>query len=478
MSLALRAPRPAESASFVPVCLLVLVAALGAPYAAIMVLGGGLVRTVYPVYVLAVVHFVMTTRRPLYPAFMIAVFAFSPFLRRVADYQAGFAVFNLILLGPYVGLLPTVPALLRRAFGGRGGLNWPFAAILVCVLYAAFLAMFRLAFIAAAFEGMKWLLPTSLAAFIMAEPAQAETVRRSVVQALCFILPILTVYGVYQFLEAPLWDVYWMTNIDNPTFGAPEAYKIRVFSMMNSPGTLGVFISYAMTLLAGDSLVCLVIAAASLPLLALTLIRTAWLSVAAGLAVLLIRESGQRRLVLVAGIAAIGLATASLVASPDLPPDINNLVTERLNTFSNLGTDTSADDRLAVYSNFYGRLADSPWGEGFGANASTVSTVGSNRDVGSIDSGFLETSLIYGIVGGAVYFAALIALAIEAFRASPSGMPVPKPPEPDSSNASLAVLCSAIAIMPLGSNHVGEQGVLLWCVIGVLFARRESKIEL
>ncbi len=462
MSLALRASRSAESASFVPVCLLVLVAALGGPYGAIMLAGGGLVRTVYPAYIVCVAVFVITKHRPLYPAFMIAVFAFSPFLRRVADYQAGFSVFSLILLGPYVGLLPTVPALLRRAFGGRGALNWPFAVMLFCVIYAAFLAMFSLAFIAAAFEAMKWLLPTALAAFIMAEPAEASTVRRSVIQALCLIMPILTVYGIYQFLYAPLWDVYWMTNIDNTTFGVAEAYGIRVFSMMNSPGTAALFGSYAMILLAGEGVVAASIAAVSLPLLALTLLRSAWLALAVGLAALIVQASAGRRLILLAGAGAIGVAAASVFASPALPPEINNIVSDRLSTFSSLATDTSANDRVEVYRVFSDRLAANLMGEGFGANASTVSISEARHPLASIDSGLLETFLIYGIFGGTVYFAALTALLIEAARARAF--------QDGSLDGSFAVVIAMLAVLPLGTSHVGEIGMLVWVALGILLS--------
>jgi hypothetical protein len=468
MSAALQAPRTVRTAnagSFLTVCLLVLLAALAVPYLAIIVAGGGLVRTIYPAYILCVALFVMTNRRPLYPAFMIAVFAFSPFIRRVADYQAGFATFSLILLGPYIGLLPTVPALLRRAFGGCATLNWPFAAILVCVIYAAFLAMFRLAFIAAAFEGMKWLLPTALAAFIMAKPTEAETVRRSVIQALCLVMPILTVYGVYQFLYAPLWDVYWMWNVDNPTFGVAEAFKIRVFSMMNSPGTVSVFGSYAMILLAGEGVAAAAVAVCSLPLLALTLLRSAWLSVAVGLVALIVQASAPRRLILLSGIACIGFAAAAIFASPELPPEISNIVSERLSTFSSLATDTSADDRLGVYKEFFSRLDNSLMGEGFGANASTVSTHEVKGSLASIDSGLLETFLIYGLFGGVVYFMALATLLMRAWRSAAllKGR----------LNANFAVLVAMVAILPLGTSHIGEIGILVWMALGTLFAQTD-----
>ncbi len=465
MSVALQVPRAsgaAGNASLLPVCLLIFLAALAVPYVAIMLAGGALVRTIYPAYILYVAYSVMTHRRPLYPAFMIAVFAFSPFLRRIADYQAGFTVFSLILLGPYVGLLPTVPALLRRAFGGGGPLNWPFAAILLCAVYAAFLAMFDLSFIAAAFEGMKWLLPMALAAFIMEQPQDANKVRRSVVQALCLIMPILTAYGIYQFLEAPLWDVYWMENIDNTTFGVAEAYGIRVFSMMNSPGTVALFGSYAMIMLAGEGAVAASIAALSLPLLALTLLRSAWLCLAVGLTALIVQASAGRRLVLLAGAGTIGLAAASIFASPALPPEIRNIVSDRLSTFSDLATDTSANDRMGMYEAFSDRLSANPLGEGYGANASTVSISGAGHPLVSIDSGLLETFLVYGIFGGIVYFGALTTLLFEAVRS--------RAYRNGNLDGSFAVLIAMVSVLPLGSSQIGEIGVLVWVALGILFS--------
>ena len=453
------------SSDIVATALLTLVVPLALPYGLMAALGGSLVRAAYPGYVLLAACLVIATRRPLYPAFMLAVFAFAPFLRRVADYQAGFAAFNPILLAPYIGLLPTLPALVRRALGGGGAREWPFAAIIASVVYASFVALFRLAFVPAVYEAMKWLLPTALCAFIMAQPGKAEAVHSAVVRALCLVVPVLTLYGIYQFVAAPQWDVFWMWNVDNSTFGLPEPFRIRVFSMMNSPGTVGVFCSYALVLLAGEGPGPLAIAATGLPLLALTLIRTAWLSVAAGLAMLLVRGTGKRRLLLIAGMAMITFAVGAVINSRVLPSDVRNLLTERFDTFSSIGTDTSTYDRLAVYDAFFDRLADSPWGEGFGANASTASTLGTRRDLVSIDSGLLESYLIFGVLTGTLYFGALASLVREASRALTVSRQF---------YGSYAVVWAAIAILPLGSNHIGEAGVLVWTALGVLFARAEQ----
>jgi len=146
-------------------------------------------------------------RQPLYPAFMLAVFSFPPLVRRVADYQAGFALFNLILLTPYVGLLPTLPALLRWTLGG-GAREWPFGMIAVCVLYASFVVLSHMAFVPAIYKATRWLLPIALRAFVMAKPGDTEATHTATVRTLCLVVPVLTLYGIYQFIFAPQWDMY------------------------------------------------------------------------------------------------------------------------------------------------------------------------------------------------------------------------------------------------------------------------------
>jgi putative inorganic carbon (HCO3(-)) transporter len=413
--------------------------ALVSPYLLIQIAGGTLVRLVYPGYVLIVAYAVMVNRRPLYPAVMIAIFAFSPFLRRVADYQAGFSELNLILLAPFVGLLPTLPALFRRAVGANRALCWPYIALVCCLAYASFMAMFRLSltpavlsFVPAIFEAVRWLLPISLCAFIMERPAESGEMRRAVMLTLGLILPIISVYGIYQYWVAPPWDVYWMLNIENSTFGEGEPFKIRVFSMLNAPGSACVFSALAMILLAGDGPLGLAVAAVGLPLS------------------------------IVIGASVLAFGVTGLLTSHVLPANVTNLVTDRLATFSDLRTDTSTYDRLQVYEAFYDRLSAQPWGEGYGANESTITRRLAGRSVGAIDSGLMEAYLIYGVFFGTVYFAAMFELVRQAWRASSVSPPW--------FSGHLGVICAVIAMLPLGTIQIAETGVLVWTAFGLLMA--------
>jgi hypothetical protein len=440
--------------------------ALSLPYLVIISGGAGLVRLVFPAYTLAIALVLMSWQRPLLLSFVLGLFAFTPFLRRLADFHTGFEAFNPVLLAPYTALLPTLPALLRRIMGQRGGFAWPFTMLSACVVYGALIALVSMRTTSAVYEALRWLLPVSLCAFIMDKPGQTEVMRRSLYISLLAILPILTVYGVQQYVNPPLWDTFWMTNVKVTAFGYPNPYEVRVFSMMNSPLSVAVFVVSAMILLTATGTAGLAVAAMALPLLALTLVRSAWLICAIGLTVLFLQASASQKLKLSAGLATAVVGGMALFSSHMLPPQVANQLSQRFDTFSNVqsGTDESADARLMTYGVFFDRLAKNPLGEGFGANASTVSDA-EKRDKPVLDSAIVESALTFGVPVGMVYFIAMGTLVFVACRAS----------RLDSRRLSAfsALLIGNVATSPLGANLFGEASILTWVAIGFLLANAE-----
>jgi hypothetical protein len=433
------------------------------PYGLVLGLHGNLVRLLFPVYVLGVSLALVSSRRWLYPTFIIAVFAYAAFLRRVADFSGGFVLFNLILVAPYIGLIPTVPAMARRVLGQRAGPVWPFAVFLFCIVYGIFAALLRGApLVTALYDATRWLLPICLCAFILDEPGHAESIRRNLVAAMVLVIPILTVYGVYQYVFAPQWDVYWLINIGNSTFGLPEPYKIRVFSMMNSPFSAAVFTVMAMLMLAAEGLAGIVVAGLAIPMLALTLVRTAWFGLAIGLLGLLMLAPPQRKLLLLLGSLGLGFLCIGLLASPLLSPEAANSVSDRVATFQDLKTDESGEGRLDVYATFYRRLADYPFGTGFGVNDSPMIALANQAPGTNLDSGVLVTYLEFGIVVGSAFFVAygsLIWQAIAVSRRMPGRL-----------TGCGAVMISVVAMSFLGAAQVGEVGVLQWAALSILLA--------
>jgi O-antigen ligase len=457
-------PRPADALveRLWSAFLTAIVLPLLVPYSLLLAIGGSAFRLLFPAYVLGVALALLSSRRWLYPTFIIGAFVFCSFLRRLADFHSGFALLNLVLLAPYVGLLPTLPALLRRVLGQRPGPVWPFGIFVFCTVYGTFMALLNGApLVSTPYEAARWLLPIAFGVFILDEPAGSDAIRRSLIAAMYFILPILSAYGVYQFLYAPPWDVYWMVNIDNVTFGTPAPFGIRVFSMLNAPFSCAAYVAIAMILLAGEGLAGTALAALGVPVLALSLVRSAWLGLVVGGLVLLLNAPPARKLALVLGSLGAAFLFAGLLASPDVSPLIANTITDRFATFQDLNTDTSSLDRLQVYDSFYQRLAESPFGEGVGASASSFSLV-AHQATSFLDSGILETILTFGVVVGTAYFIAIGALlwrAVGATRRDPARLA-----------GCMAVVASVEVMSFLASAQLGEVGVLGWAAFGIVLA--------
>ena len=429
-------------------------------------------RFAYPIYLLVIALLLLRRRPALYPAFIVASFAYAPFLRRVADQYAGFSPYSLILLAPYVALLPAVPALLRLCLKRPSFIRVPYLVFLLCTIYASLISYLDSEIVNAFFEASKWILPIALSAFILARYSKVAEMREAVVTALCIALPVLSLYGVYQFVFAPIWDVNWMVNTNNPTFGSAAPFSIRVFSMLNAPFSAAVFCAYAVVLLAGRGPVRLTAGLSTIPLLALSLVRTAWIPVGVGLLLHLLNARPRHRLAALAGSVLIVIIVVAGLNSSSVPVEARLAVEDRFDTFLGVqsGTDTSALTRLDVYGSFYKRLSESPLGEGFGVNSSTVNAQSGKEDTGALDSLILEAFLTFGVIGGSAFFAAFFSVASATLRVSPQR------------RAALVgeygVVLGMILIMPLGASSTGEVGALAWIAIGILLAERAAELKL
>jgi len=455
---ALRPVRSVRTASFFVVGALILVGTLLLPYA-LMLGAASVARLLYPVYALILGLVVMTRYPSAYPALCVGFCAFSPFLRRIADFSAGFVQVNPILLASLVVLLPTLPSLFRRILTPGAALAVPFGLMVACLTYGSVLALYDGKLIQGFYEPAWWVLPPALATYVMERPGELLAIRRAMIQALILIVPIISVYGMLQFVSPQPWDIIWMQNVDNATFGRPIPYEVRVFSMLNSPGTAGVFTAYAMLTLCGGGIIGMIAAISAIPLLLLTIIRTAWLATAVGLVSVLAFAPARQRLQLVLAFTVALVAFGAVISSPIVPVTVKNMIEDRANSFVSLGTDASANDRRDTYASFYNRLADSPLGEGFGANGSAIAA-SQKRDLPALDSGILEIFLTFGLPVGIVYMYFLCAVTLAAWRGLRLSRGV--------LSSSFAVLVATLAIIPLGLSMVGETGAVQWTSIGLL----------
>jgi hypothetical protein len=440
--------------------LLAVIAALAAPAATP---AAGAARWAFPALsMLAAGWLALRGRTGAYLGFCLWLFLLTPFVRRVADAHAGFAQANVLMLAPYLASAWGVLELPRFLLMRGGTAQWPMTALFSAIAYGFVLALAQGRLFPAVLDLLRWSLPPILACYIMARAASKPQVWEEAslhLRVLALIaLPLISLYGLYQFAFAPLWDVLWMLNADMSSIGLPHPFQIRVFGTMNSPASLAYYLGALILItLALRSPLRWISVALGLAALAVTLVRSAWLALAVGMLLLLVRAPSRvRTSVMLLMAAAVTLSPLALSN-----PRVEKLVAERVQTLFNLGGDKSYSERSGSYASAMRELAERPWGEGIGI-ANVAANYTNHQRV--IDGGPIEIMLSFGVIQGSVYLGAVGVMLIMAILRPLSG----RNGETISPFATIAVV-QTLALSSV-TTVAGEIGVLFWVSIGLILA--------
>jgi hypothetical protein len=379
----------------------------------------------------------------------LTLFVFAPFVRRIVDLSIGFDQLGLMLVGPLLAIL--VPVLsLPRLLETRdvpAGLFWPLGIVAGCVIYAAMLSMVQADWNNAASGTLKWLAPLLYAAVLALSSDRRELIEAAT-SAFLIILPVTGLYAIYQYVDPPQWDRYWMQLAPILSIGQPIPYGVRSFSTMNSPASYASFTVVGLLLLAFCQKrwpALLLALPAGLGLL-LSLYRTAWISLALGILFCLLFSATRRR----AGLILVGIGVAVLLAATLTP--FGDVVTERLSTLGEGSQDGSAQERLEEFVTLWKLPDSSLFGAGF-----TITDVGSAGAM-PVDGMLIACWLSMGIIVGGFCLAALFwAIGGALSTAWKDG-------------GSEAVIVGALALgalgqLPLANITSGEAGFLFWTFV-------------
>ncbi len=387
----------------------------------------------------------------------LALFSFAPLLRRLVDLSAGFDPSSIMIAGPLVALLAPLPELRKPALTGKG--TDPGLLLIsvygACVVYSFLLTVAQGNWGGAISGGLKWGAPVIYALALYQRTEDCTALARDAAAAFAFILPAISLYGIYQYISPPLWDTYWMTQAAITSAGLPLPYEVRVFGTMHAPAAFG---TYTAT---GILLVYLLRSAwyerlAVLPAvlaLGLSLYRTAWISLAASiLFCLLFRTTLQR-----AGYALFALA-AGLALTLSLT--FGEAVVDRLASLGDSLQDESAQERISEVTYLWNLPFSSVIGNGFIVTDTAVA------GAAPLDGTIAVSWATMGIPVGLVCVSALILLIVRAvttsFRDESLG------------TAALGALsCGWLVQLPLATIAVGELGFLFW--IAVTLLNRQSQ---
>lgn len=414
----------------------------------------------------AAAYCIATGRTAFYMSLCFWLFMLAPFLRRLVDLQIGFTEGNLILAAPYAAcaaaFLAAPSYFLSRNQPGQIAI----AAVMLTATYGLALAVFAGKVAPGVYDWLRWTAPAAFAAYLIFRSDKGREIADDVRTIALIALPLLSAYALLQFAAPQAWDRLWMAGSHLTTIGAPEPFEVRVFGTLNSPGSFSLYIVCLMLLaLAGKTPVKFAGLIAGLVALGVTLSRTGWFALVVGLVMTLIRGTWRARLVV------IGTALAALVAMPliMLTPQLARPIAARLETVSLIGQDQSFLERVRAYGASLGELAERPFGQGL-ALTGAYQGFGDGAARRFIDGGPIEILLALGVLGGAIYLAAIGALMFTALTRAPV------------LDRSLAASCAAMvaalgAALVAATTTVGEIGFLFWLCCALLLLRQPQALS-
>jgi hypothetical protein len=423
-------------------------------------------RLAYPLLNFAVSGWLFARRSPWFAAHGVLLFCFVSLVRRLVDGQAGFDPASPVLVTPYLCSLFTAVGLLQYWWRPQPRYLAGFLLVLLAIGYGAMLAVLQGNVVAAGVDFLKWGAGPMLAVYLLAHRHDAR-VRELAELSLIWAGMAMGVYGVLQFVSPASWDAIWVRGVAElglESIGSPEPFALRVFSTMNSPGSLGGALS-AGILLACKRTRALALPAITLMLvgLALTQYRTLWAATALGALMLLVTRPNAFR---PANLAAAAVALAAL-GSFFLVPQIRDTLAQRAASLGNLRADFSGEERLAQYRALT-RDEGLIVGEGLGQIGVARRLGGMSRVI--MDSALIEIWRGLGAIAGSMYLGSLLVMVLNLFQRAPEVA--------HHLHFDRAVVLATFIQLPMGSVHSGENGIFAWMFLGLglgtLAARGET----
>lgn len=303
---------------------------------------------------------------------------------------------------------------------------------------------------------------TSVAALVIGY-REGTSERLTLQPILALALVPISAFGILQYFDLPSWDRDWIAATNFITATAPEAGRIRAFATLNSPATFALVLSIGvLAYLTQRRLEPLRVAAllVLLTALALTYVRAAWISLAVAMVVLAL--VGRRELagrvgvvlaILVVGVGGVAAGTST-----------GGAVVSRFDTFNSLGSDTSAQERLATPATVFPVVVEHPLGVGIGqaGEASRLAPASAFRNT---DSTYLSLLYQLGIVG------TVLVLGAQGIGVVAAWGNVRR--TDDRRDLFILGVLVLVVVGGLASDLLfGVTGAMAWYVVGAAFGRR------
>ena len=411
---------------------------------------GSLLRLLYPAGVTAV-GLLLYLRYPLlYIGFTWWVWFLTPLVRRLIDQQSGWQDPSLVLLAPPLVTLISAVTLVRhlpRAHR-QGGL--PFLLCFGSVFYGFLIGAVQNPLAGTIVALLNWLPPLLFGFHLFVHWQQYPVYRYTIQRTFLWGVLVMGGYGVWQYLVAPEWDRFWLTNaVDTNVFGYAEPLGIRVWSTMNSPQPFAAVMMAGLILLLSNR-ESLKFAATGVGYLSflLSLARSGWLSWVAGLMLYMPSLKSHLQVRLLITLMSMALVVVPLASMEPLASEI----APRLESLSNTQEDGSYQARLEGYNELLGEAFTEGIGRGLGV-------VVESEYLGSHDSGILTMLFSLGWMGTIPYATGMFLIFFQLFQGAEVQFDT-------FASAARAIAFGIFAQIGLNVSMVGVVGMVLWGFLG------------
>jgi hypothetical protein len=393
--------------------------------------------------------------------FLTATFWFwtvTAFVRRVIDYSGAFTETDLIVGTPSAMTL----LMLGRIVSSQSGLRRQEAAggllVLVSVGYGIVVSFVSGDLLPGLVAAADWLGPLLYFFYFLALASRIEEAERDFAAFFTLNLIVIAGYGLYQYLDPPVWDALWIRNSGLLEFGPARPYEIRVFGTLNAPVWLAIWLGTLLILALHFRTRLMLLA---LPLAAVVLLTTlvravTGCTVLGLLAALLLSRRGTAGPILQSlAMAALLIGTAGSAVFVS-NPDIADRISKRFETLNNLENDWSGWERQELYAQAPEMIDKNPLGVGIGAVGRGAVAGGSGKAI--IDSGPIAIFLALGWVMGGLFIIGIVTVLVQALQAARAA----------GSQAAVALAAASLAgFVNLAFNGLfGFYAAVMWFCLG------------
>lgn len=419
--------------------------------------GGPFLIPLYPLGSLAVGLLLFYRAPTLYVSYSLWLFFLGGLIRKIIDQQTGYVTPGrwsltgfLVLSISLLSLYKYLPKLYTK-----GGL--PFFGGTVSILYAFTVGLLLgrrdLAYIVGFFE---YLGPIAFGFHLFVNWRQYPDYKAIVEKTFVWGTAVIGGYAIFQYCVAPVWDVFYLSQINVTSFGRPYPFEIRVFSTFGSPQAFATVMMAGLLLLMGSrcSMKYPASAAGYIGFL-LSMARSGWLGWGAGIITFLPFLRGRFQFRFFATFLALTLLVVPIInLTPFAEP-----IQERIASFSNGGDDTSLSERLEGYEYSFDLALNQMTGLGLGS-------AGPETALGSADSAIIPLFFSFGWVGAVPYIFSILILILRNLNAEDKG------------HDTFAVSARAITIGVLAQvwfNNIfsSDFAMILWTFMGIGMAANQ-----